>query len=141
MEHPSLNLINRFFETYGQHDRKGIQSVLANNIRWVSLGRHPYAGIKNGIDEVLAFFDTMGTVMGCSNNKVEKLIVSANDRYVVECQHVWTDRQDAVNLDHLVCVLWTFENGKIIEGRHFFSDPGASDSFFNYLAGLNNPTN
>jgi hypothetical protein len=40
--------------------------------------------------------------------------VGANDKYVVECQHIWTNRDDGHNLDHLVCVLWKFENGKIV---------------------------
>jgi ketosteroid isomerase-like protein len=52
----------------------------------------------------------------------------------VECQHISTDREDGNNIDHYVCVLWTFENGKIISGRHFFADPKSADTFFNLVA-------
>ncbi len=82
---------------------------------------------------MVAFFDTMGSIMGKSNVKVEKLITGANDAYVVECQHIWTHREDGNNLDHYWCVLWKFENGKIIEGRHFAADQYAVDEFFTRL--------
>lgn len=136
MEHPNLDLINRFFEAYGNRDLDGLRSVLAENVKWTSLGQHPFSGVRIGFDEVIAFFDTMGAVMGKSNSKVEKLVVGANDTYVVECQHVWTNRDDGHDLDHLVCVLWRFENGKIVEGRHFYADPRAADTFFNYVASV-----
>ncbi len=136
MPHPNLDLIDKFFKAYSERDRAALKLILAENAKWIALGQHPLGGIKNGVDEIIAFFDTMGAVMGKSNPRVEKLIVSANDRYVIECQHVWTNRGDGHNLDHLVCVLWTFENGKIVEGRHFFADPMAADKFFTYVATL-----
>jgi ketosteroid isomerase-like protein len=136
MSHPNLDIINKFFEAYGRRNMDDLRLVLDNNAKWISLGHHPYSGVRNGFDEVIAFFDMMGAIMGKSNNQVEKLIVCANDSYVVECQRVWTNRDDGHNLDHLVCVLWKFENSKIVEGRHFFSDPVAADSFFNYLSTL-----
>ena len=134
MTHPNLDLIIKFFEAYGKRDFDGLRRVLADNAKWTALGQHPLSGVRNGFDQVIAFFDAMGVVMGRSNVKVEKLVVGANDNYVVECQHVWTNRDDGHNLDHLVCVLWKFENGKIVEGRHFFADPQAVNNFFNYVA-------
>lgn len=133
MDHPNLDLINQFFNAYRKRDLGELKRVLAANAKWTALGQHPLSGIRNGFDEVVAFFDMMGAVMGRSNTKVEKLIMGANDDYVIECQRVWTNREDGYNLDHLVCVLWRFENSKIVEGRHFFSDPQAVDSFFNHV--------
>jgi ketosteroid isomerase-like protein len=134
--HPNLALIDKFFEAYAKRDMDGLHKVLASSAKWTALGGHPLAGVKNGFDEVIGFFDAMGAVMGKSNSKVEKLIISANDDYAVECQHVWTNRSDGQNLDHLICVLWMFKDGKIVEGRHFFSDPQAADRFFNYVTAL-----
>jgi len=133
MTHPNLDLIDAFFEAYGKRDRNALQRVLAENITWVFMGRHPLSGVRKGIDEVIGFFDTMGTLMSKSNSKAERLIISANDNYVIECQHVWTNREDGHNLDHMVCVLWKFENGKIVEGKHFFANPQAADEFFDYV--------
>ena len=136
MSHSNQEIIDQFFQAYGKRDFDRLRLVLAENARWGSLGRHPYSGVRNGFDEVIAFFDTMGSMMSKSNNRVEKLIVCENENYLLECQRVWTNREDGHNLDHLVCVLWKFENGRIVEGRHFFSDPAAMDEFFTYLSTL-----
>ena len=136
MSNPNIDLIDRFFEAYARRDQDGLRRVVSDDVKWIALGRHPLSGVRNGLAEVIGFFDAMGAVMGQSNPRVEKLVMGANDRYVVECQHVWTNRDDGHNLDHLVCVLWTFAEGKIVEGRHFFADPSAADEFFNYAANL-----
>lgn len=134
MTNSNLDIINEFFDAYANRDIDRLKLVLAEDAKWISLGRHPFSGVRNGFQEVIDFFDTMGKIMGRSNVRVEKLIVSENDRHVIECQHVWTNREDGHNLDHMVCVLWTFENGKIVEGRHFFADPRAADDFYSYIA-------
>ena len=136
MHNANLDTINKFLEAYGKRDLEALKLVLAEDAKWISLGQHPFGGVKNGFEEVIAFFDTMGSIMGRSNVRVEKLIVSENDTYVIECQHIWTGREDGHNLDHLVCVLWKFEGSKIVEGRHFFADPKAADDFYNYIASL-----
>jgi uncharacterized protein len=136
MANSNLEIISRFFDAYGKRDMDGLRLVLADDAKWISLGDHPFGGVKNGFEAVIAFFDAMGAIMGGSNVRVEKLIVSENDQYVIECQHVWTDREDGHNLDHMVCVLWKFEDSKIVEGRHFFADPKAADEFLNYMASL-----
>ena len=136
MTSANLAIIDQFFAAYGKGDMHTLRLVLDKDAKWISLGQHPFGGVKNGFEEVIAFFDQMGQIMGQSNVRVEKLIVSENDKYVIECQHVWTNRSDGHNLDHLVCVLWTIENSKIVEGRHFFADPQAADEFFNYIASI-----
>jgi len=127
-------IIDKFFEAYGKHDFVAIREVMSEDVIWVFLGQHPLAGVKNGIEEVVAFFDNMAAIMGSSKIKAEKLVAGSNDQYLVECQHITTHREDANNIDHHVCVLWTFENNKIKEGRHFFADARAADRFFSMLA-------
>jgi len=130
MPYSHLDTINRFFEAYGKRDIEGIKQVMDSNVQWIFPGHHPIAGTKSGIDEVVAFFDAMGKVMGESNVKVDKIITGANDNYVIECQHISTNRKDGNNMDHHWCVLWTFKDAKIIEGRHFAGDQHLADSFF-----------
>lgn len=132
------DIINKFFDSYSKRDFDGIRQVMADNVSWSFLGQHKLAGVKNGIEQVVAFFDTMGGIMSKSKPSVDKLVLGSNDNYVVECQHIKTDRQDGNNIDHYVCVLWTFDNGKIISGRHFFADPQSADKFFNAVAPTTN---
>ena len=130
MSHPNLKLIHNFFEAYVQGDLAGLQQVASEQIRWVFPGNNPLSGVKPGIEAVIAFFDTMGGIMGSSKVEVEKLVTGVNDGYVVECQHISTYRDEGPNLDHDWCVLWKFEGGKIVEGKHLASDQKAVDEFY-----------
>ena len=130
MSHPNLELIDRFFAAYGSRDRAGLRDVLAEHATWTFPGRHPLSGTKVGIDAIVAFFDAVGSVMGNSNPSVEKLVLGVNDAYVVECQQIRTNRADRPNLDQQMCVLWGFENGKIVSGRHLIADQDALDAFY-----------
>jgi len=127
-------IIENFFDAYGRHDFSAIREVMHEDVIWIFMGQHPLAGVKNGIEEVVAFFDNMSSVMGASKIKAEKMVSGSNDHFLVECQHITTHREDGNNIDHHVCVLWTFENNKIKEGRHFFADPHAADQFFSAVA-------
>jgi ketosteroid isomerase-like protein/uncharacterized protein YndB with AHSA1/START domain len=131
MQKTNQQLVDAFFEAYSKRDKEGIIQVMDENVTWSFLGQHKLAGIKNGIDEVIAFFDNMGSIMNESKTTVEKLIVASNDIYLIECQHLKTNREDGINIEHDVSVLWTFNDGKIISGKHFFADPKAVDTYFN----------
>jgi ketosteroid isomerase-like protein len=133
MTHPNLDLIERFFAAYGKRDFTDLRDVLADNATWTFPGHHPLSGTKVGIDAIVAFFDAVGTIMGSSNPSVEKLVMGANEQYVVECQHIRTSRTDGPNLDQQLCVLWEFENGKIASGRHLAADQEALDAFYTTL--------
>ncbi len=128
------DIINKFFEAFSKHDFAALREVMHEDVTWIFLGQHPLAGVKNGIEDVIAFFDNMSAVMGSSKVKAEKMVVGSNDNFLVECQHITTHREDGNNIDHHVCVLWTFENDKIKEGRHFFADAQAADHFFATVA-------
>jgi ketosteroid isomerase-like protein len=125
------DIINKFFDCYSKRDFEAIKKVLAENVVWYFLGSHKLAGEKHGIHELLNFFDVMGAIMSKSKPSVEKLIVAEEGKYVIECQHIKTNNEDGMNIDHHVTVLWTIENGKIVSGRHFFADPKAVDDYFN----------
>ncbi len=131
MSNSNQKIVDAFFAAYGKQDKEGIRKVMAEDAKWYFIGRNPLAGIKNGIQEIVSFFDTMGKIMGSSKPVIEKLIVSENESYFIECSHIKTNRPDGINVDHHVSVLWTIKDGRIIEGRHFFADPVALDEYFN----------
>ncbi|MDB5105956.1 MAG: hypothetical protein JWP91_3645 [Fibrobacteres bacterium] len=134
MANEKQKIVDRFFEAYGKRDFPALKQVVSENVTWYFLGRHPYAGIKKGIEEVVSFFDTMGRIMSKSRPTVVKPIVSENDEYLIECVHTRTNRPDGPNIDHQACILWKFKDGRIVEGRHFFADPQAADRYFTAVA-------
>ena len=130
MSHPNLELIDKFFAAYSSRDRDGLRAVLAEHATWTFPGRHPLSGTKVGIDAIVAFFDAVGSIMGSSNPSVEKLVLGVNAAYVVECQRIRMNRAEGPNLAQQMCVLWEFENGKIVSGRHLIADQDALDAFY-----------
>ena len=134
MSNANSIIIDKFFDAYGKHDFAALRQVMKEDVIWVFMGQHPLAGVKNGIEEVVAFFDNMSAIMSASKVKAEKLVTGSNENHVIECQHISTRRDDGNNIDHHVCVLWTFEGNKIKEGRHFFADPHTADRFFAAVA-------
>ncbi len=130
MTHPNLDLIDRFFAAYGNRDLRALRDVLDENATWTFPGHHPLSGTSSGIDAIVAFFDAMGRVIGSAHPTVEKLVLGVNDQYVVECQHIRTNRTDGQNLDQHLCVLWSFANGKIASGQHLAADQDALDAFY-----------
>ena len=128
------DIINGFFDFYMKRDLESIKQVMVEDVVWYFNGQHKLAGTKNGVSEVINFFDTMGAIMSKSKPTVQKLIVAEKDNYFIECQHIKTNRDDGNNIDHYVTVLWIVENGKIKSGRHFFADPQAVDNYFNTVS-------
>jgi ketosteroid isomerase-like protein len=124
-------IIERFFEAYGRHDMSAIREVMDENITWHFNGSHELAGTKKGLDEVIRFYDAMGTLMGKSKPMISKLLMEENENYVIEVSDIKTNRPDGNNIHHQVAVLWSFKGNKISEGRHFFSDP---EGFARYIS-------
>ena len=127
-------LVEKFFEAYQARDFEALGRVMARDVTWNFPGRHPYAGVRKGIGEVIALFDIMGRIMERSKPTIEKLIVAENDHHLIECQHIRTNLDAGLNIDHHVCVLWTIQEGKIISGMHFFADPDAVNAYFGEIA-------
>ncbi|HVN49192.1 MAG TPA: nuclear transport factor 2 family protein [Bacteroidota bacterium] len=121
MSNPNITTINKFFAAYGKHDLTAIREVMSDDVTWFFPGNHPLSGTKKGIEEVVAFFDLMADGMKQSFARAEQLVVGGNDDYVVEAQHIRTT-VDGITSEHHWCVLWKFENGKIIEGKHFVAE-------------------
>ncbi|HEX9060729.1 MAG TPA: nuclear transport factor 2 family protein [Clostridia bacterium] len=130
MEHENLETINKFFEAYSRHDQEGIKKVLDENAKWIFPGRNPFSGTKEGVEEIIAFFDKMGEFIGRFKAKSQSLITGVNENYIVEGQYIYLNGENGAELEHHWCVLWKFEGGKITEGKHFAEDQYKVDEFF-----------
>lgn len=130
MSQANLEVIDQFFAAYSNRDRAALQLVLADDATWTFPGHHPLSGMHAGIDAIVAFFDAMGTIMAHAQPVVEKLVVGANDQYVVECQQIHTNCLVGPNLSQQMCVVWRFANGKIVSGAHLIADQDAVDRFY-----------
>ena len=134
MELTNIDVVNAFFSAYGKRDFDGLNKVLDEQVVWHFPGHHIFSGKKEGRDAVIAFFDTMGAIMGPSNVSAARFFMEQNEQYVVEYQHIRTNRSDGNNMDHYWCVAWKCKNGRIVEGRHLAGDQHEVDRFFHSIA-------
>jgi ketosteroid isomerase-like protein len=91
----NIQIVQDFFDAYGKNDFEGIRQVFAEDVQWYIPGRHPLSGPKNGIDEVMNFFEELGKV----GFNAEVMILAANDNYVIDAHRGWSNVTSGENVD------------------------------------------
>ncbi len=120
-----LATIQAFFEAYAADDRDAISAALAADIEWLIPGRHPLAGTKHGIDEVLAFFAALAK----AGFKAETFFLQASDDYVVDI-HRGYSTQGVGEVDTTWALVWHFNtDGKVDRVINLSGDQHQMDAF------------
>ena len=119
-----LEKIQSFFAAYAAKDVERVREVMVPDITWTIPGHHPLAGTKQGIGEVLAFFDQLGK----AGFQAQPLAVAEQGDYVIDHHRGWSEA--AGGLDLLWCLVFRFEGGRIKEVTNFCSDQHEADRFF-----------
>jgi uncharacterized protein len=127
MAQSNAALIQKMYECFNKGDMDTIRKeVFAPDLVWRLPGRHPLAGTKQGVDEVLAFFAQLVK----SNIQVD--LVRADDwgdDTVVEV-HRGHGEAGGVKLDALNCTHYHIKNGRIADVQVYMSDQYGADNFF-----------
>lgn len=124
-DHPNVAIIKRYYDAYGKGDLATVRQIFAPNIIWRIPGHHPLAGTKQGVDEVLAFFDQLAK----AKFKAEVVYLGGNDSYVVDVHRGWSNLAKN-NVDQLWALLFRIQNNRIVEATNFPGDQHAADAFF-----------
>jgi len=104
-----LTAIQEFFAAYAKHDRDRIGAVLAPTITWFTPGHHPLSGVKQGVNEALAFFGALAA----AGMKADTFFLEASDEYVVDIHRGWSTEGDD-NVDTNWALVWHFDDdGKV----------------------------
>jgi len=119
-----LPKIQAFFAAYAQKNVAAIREVMADDIVWQIPGHHPLAGKKEGIAEVIAFFDQLAK----ADFKAEPLVAAEQGDYVVDHHRGWSTK--GAGLDLKWCLVFRFEAGKIKEVTNFCENQQKADLFF-----------
>jgi uncharacterized protein len=129
----NVKVVQSYYEAYGKKDLEGIRQFLAEDVQWHIPGRHPLSGTKNGINEVISFFDELGK----AGFKAEVMILAANDDYVIDAHRGWSNITNGDNIDLNWVLLYQIENGKIKRVINFAGDQDIADEFFTKTYGNN----
>lgn len=123
----NVALVTRMYELFNTGDLDTLKSeVFAPNLVWTLPGRNPVGGVKNGPDEVIAFFG--GLVR--SGIQVDLIKIDAwGEDTVVEVHRGYGTSRGAT-LDALNCTHYRIENDRIAEVQVYMSDQYGADNFF-----------
>lgn len=122
----NIKVVQDFFAAYGTSDLDGIAAVMDENVKWHIPGRHPLSGTKIGRDEVLAFFEQLGT----AGFQAEPIYFGADETHVVDIHRGWSNADGKPNVDTTWALVYRIENGKIVEATNLSADQDAANTFF-----------
>ncbi|MEU9593838.1 nuclear transport factor 2 family protein [Streptomyces sp. NPDC048219] len=123
----NMALVDRFFQTYAAYDLETMRNeILAPDVRWHIPGRHPLSGTHEGVDEVIAFFDRLGS----AGFKADRIYFGADDDRVVDVHRGWSEVGDGHDIDMTWVLVWRIENGRVVEATNFAQDQASADAFF-----------
>lgn len=121
----NVAVVRSFFNYYKKGDIVGLRSLFDPAIKWEVPGHHPLAGVKKGIEEVIAYYKQLQK----ANFKAEIHILEANNDYVIDCHRGWASYKGH-KLDMNWVLLYKLKDGKILSMQNFPGDQHAADNFF-----------
>lgn len=129
----NISLVEKMYDCFNRGDLQTIkEEVFAPDLVWRLPGRHPLGGVKNGPDEVLAFFGKLGE----SGIKVDLIGIDAwGDDTVVEV-HRGHGTTGNATLDALNCTHYRVRGDRIADVQVYMSDQYGADNFFWDVYGL-----
>jgi ketosteroid isomerase-like protein len=123
----NLSKIQDFFSAYAAKNVSAIRDVMAEDIVWRIPGHHPLAGEKQGIAEVLAFFDQLAK----AGFQAQPIVVAEQGDFVVDHHRGWSTAGSGIDLTW--CLVFRFEAGKIKEVTNFCEDQHKADLVFHEI--------
>jgi ketosteroid isomerase-like protein len=123
----NVALIEKMYDCFNKGDMATLKAdVFAADLKWTLPGRNPVGGVKNGADEVIAFFASLGK----SGIKVDVVNIDTwGESTVVEVHRGYGESRGA-KLDALNCTHYRISDDRIAEVQVYMSDQYAADNFF-----------
>lgn len=121
-------LVRRGYEAYSAGDMDTLKGLFTENAVWRVGGSGALSGVKQGRDEVLAYFGELGSR---SNGTVKVNVedVAAGDRYVIGVQSNHAER-DGKSLDQRAVLVFTLADGKVTEVLELAEDTEKASDFW-----------
>ena len=127
IRHRNVALVEQMYECFNKGDMDTIRSdVFAPDLKWTLPGRNPVGGLKNGAEEVIAFF--AGLVR--SGIQVDLVNIDSWGEDIVVEVHRGHGESRGARLDALNCTHYHIRNDRIAEVQVYLSDQYAADNFF-----------
>ena len=129
-EHPNATRCREIFEIIEHGTMDQVRAILAHEVVWQVPGRGKFAGPKNGIDEVFAFFEKVGWETRSATFHIELRDVVADDRHMIAVVHYHHTKGDKVFDQDGLEIMTLDTAGRINKFSAFIRDSHAFDEFF-----------
>jgi ketosteroid isomerase-like protein len=121
--------VRRGYQAFNAADMETLTELFDETASWHTPGRSPIAGDARGRDAVFAQFGRYGEETGGSLKATLDQAFTCDDGRVIGLHHSSGER-NGKHLDVDCCIVFEFENGRIISGREYIFDLQDWDDFW-----------
>lgn len=123
------DIVRKGYAAFNAGDGNTLAELFAENADWHTPGRGPLAGDHVGRDAVFAYFGRLvGETQGTFRATLEQ-VFQADDGRVVGL-HRNVGERNGKRLDVSCCIVFTFEDDRVVDGREHYEDMHAWDDFW-----------
>lgn len=122
-------IVRRGYEAVSAGDVETLTALLGDNVAWHTPGRSPLAGDVVGREAVFARLGRyLAETGGTFRADLKRVLIDEDGRVIGIHRNV--AERDGKHLDVYCCIVFEFENGRIVDGREHFYDLHAWDEFW-----------
>lgn len=125
----SAEVVRRGYAAFNAADIATLTELMDENVSWHTPGRSPIAGDYLGRDAVFGQFGRYGGDTGGTFKAELEQVFTSPDGRVIGLHHNSGER-NGKRLDTDCCILFEFEDGRVVSGSEYFSDLDNWDDFW-----------
>ncbi|MDP9888751.1 nuclear transport factor 2 family protein [Pseudarthrobacter enclensis] len=124
----NAELVRRGYDAFNAGDMNTLAELFADDAVWYAAGRGVLSGKKEGRDAVLAYFGELGSRSNGSFQATVEDIVGGEDHTIgIQQSHA---QNNGKTLDAETVIAFVLRDGKVLEGREYFTDTASADEFW-----------
>ena len=124
----NVELVRRGYTAFNAGDMAGLSGMFAEDAVWYVAGSGALSGVKQGRDEILAYFGELAArTQGSFQAKLEDVVGGENHTVAIQQTQ---GKNNTKTLDMATVITFVVRDGKITEGREFFEDTAKADDFW-----------
>ena len=125
----NVETVRRGYAAFNSGDMKTLTEIFHESASWHTPGRSPLAGDHKGREAAFALFGRYAGDTGGTFKAVLQSVGKSDDGRVVAI-HRNTAKRGAKQLDVGCCLVFEFKDGRVTDGREYFFDLYAWDTFW-----------
>ncbi|MFF2031638.1 nuclear transport factor 2 family protein [Arthrobacter sp. NPDC058192] len=124
----NVELVRRGYTAFNAGDMANLSKLFTEDAVWYVPGSGALSGVKQGRDEILAYFGELAArTQGSFQTKLEDVAGGENYTVAIQQSH---GKNNTKTLDMTTVITFVVRDGKVTEGREFFEDTARADDFW-----------